>query len=389
MTDQHSPVYGSAYQQALVQATGSPFLPHNDIEILHNGVQIFPAMLRAIEQAESLVEFATFVYWTGPIARVFAEALASKAANGCEVRVLLDAFGAKRMPRALHRQMQQSGVSLRWFRPLSSWRVWRHDKRMHRKLLICDGAIAFTGGVGIAGQWEGDARNTKEWRDTQVEVRGPSVLAMRAAFLENWNEAGSWAFEPVRPELPEQSGSSDVQVVRSSSTIGWTDASTVTRTLIAIARTQIVAETAYFNPDERLVEVLLEAIERGVCVQLLLPGKQCDSRMSQLAGAWAVERLGRAGARISFYSRTMLHCKWLVIDEAVTCVGSANFNYRSMGKDEELNLIIEDERVAASLLEKFADDREDSDALNIEEWQRRSLGRKILEKLVRLFKEQL
>jgi cardiolipin synthase len=178
------------YRGFLEQTLGIPFTSGNDIRVLKNGDMIFPAMLDAIRQSKERVEFLTFVYWTGNIAHEFAKALAKKAEEGVEVFVILDSFGTAKMPNELFELMKKKGVQIETFRPLPQWKIWKIDNRTHRKVLICDGEIAFTGGVGIASEWEGDARDTNEWRDTHFQIKGQAVFGLQAAFMENWIETG-------------------------------------------------------------------------------------------------------------------------------------------------------------------------------------------------------
>lgn len=373
----------------LSQALGRRFTDGNSLELLQNGVQIFPAMLEAIANARHRVDFVTYVYWTGEIAREFAAALSGRARAGVHVRVLLDAFGAKKMDSSLVDEMQAAGVDVRWFRPVATWRFWRSDKRTHRKLLICDDDIAFTGGVGIAEEWQGDARNPDEWRDTHVAIRGPAVTELRAAFLDNWNEAGDWHFES-RISAPEiQAQDVGVQVIRASSTIGWTDAAAMLRALVSLSEHRLRIVTAYFNPDQALVELLIAAAERGVDVQILIPGQYCDSRLSQLAGHLHISRLLRSGVRLWRYQQTMLHSKLITVDGHLACIGSANMNHRSIGKDEECCVIATCEDLARQLDERFAKDCECAEPYQLDEWQNRGMWLRAKERCARMVVEQL
>ena len=182
---------------------GSPFADGNRVTVLQNGDEIFPAMIDAIKGATKSIDFLTFVYWEGDIAQTFAEALASRASDGLRVRILLDSFGARLLHEDLLSLLERAGAEVRWFRPLSTWRLWRSDKRTHRKIMITDNARGFTGGVGIAEEWTGDAGGPDEWRDTHFAIEGPAVRSLNAAFMDNWNEAGEWTWDEVY-EPPNQ-----------------------------------------------------------------------------------------------------------------------------------------------------------------------------------------
>ena len=373
----------------LSQALGRRFTDGNSLTILENGVQIFPAMLEAIASAGDRVDFVTYVYWTGDIARQFASALAERALGGTRVRVLLDAFGSKQMDSSLIDEMQAAGVDLRWFRPVSTWRVWRSDKRTHRKLLICDDDVAFTGGVGIAEEWEGNAGNPREWRDTHVAVRGPAVTDLRAAFLDNWNESGDWHFESRVSAPSKQPVDLPVQVVRASTTIGWTDTSAMLRALVTLSSRKLRIVTAYFNPDEKLVKLIRAAASRGVDVQILVPGQYCDSRLSQLAGHKHILALLQSGVRIWRYERTMLHAKIITVDDHVACIGSANMNHRSIGKDEECCIITVSAAIAEQLDGSFDADCEAAEMYEIEDWRNRGVWLRAKEYCAEVLNEQL
>ena len=375
--------------RALEHATGGYFISGNDIDVLRNGEEIFPAMLEAITEARQTIDLATYVYWTGAIADRFAKTLAARAREGVKVRVLLDAFGAKPMALKLREEMAEAGVEVRWFRPLSTWRFWRTDKRMHRKILICDGSLGFTGGVGIADEWEGDARNPDEWRDTHIALRGPLTSALAAAFLDNWYEAGEWSRATPAGDARESRGDISAMVLRSSTSIAWNDIATALRCMIANADSHICITTAYFNPDATLVELLLHAHRRGVKVQLLLPGEHTDSRLSQLAGQPALEPLLQEGVNVWLYQKTMLHAKIMTVDGHLSCVGSANFNHRSLMKDEECCLIIDDVSIAAELDRDFQHDCDGALKVDPASWTTRGAGLRLQEYLARLIQEQL
>lgn len=305
------------------------------------------------------------------------------------MRVLLDSYGAKLVEPELVSLMINRGVEVRWFRPLATWRFWRIDKRTHRKILICDNRIGFTGGVGIAQQWTGNARNENEWRDTHLKIEGAALIDLRAAFLDNWNEAGDWLFEEPPLAITEKQGDVPVQILRASSTTGWTDIACLIRTMVALSKKSIYVVTAYFVPDQVLMNLLIAARQRGVAIKFLLPGKQTDSRLSQLAGHQAVEDLLKADISIWLYQKTLLHAKIIIIDDCVVCIGSANLNHRSMGKDEECCAVCLSEPTAEHLIHQFEVDCRDSVKLNYDEWSRRNWLVKLQESVARFFSEQL
>lgn len=383
------------YRNVLENTLGVPFTENNIVEVLVNGDEIFPSMLEAIESAEEQIDFLTFVYWYGDVADQFAEALAKKADEGVKVRVILDCYGGAFMPRELADLMTDNGVEVKWFRPFSQWKIWKTDNRTHRKVLICDGEIGFTGGVGIAEEWEGDARNPDEWRETHFKIRGQAVKGLQAAFMENWIETED--FLPLEPDwqihTPEVSPTDEentlIQVIRTAASVRWSDIVMLYQTLIKMAQDSIYITTAYFNPNATIVQLLDEAVDRGVDVHIMMPGKYNDQRLAKLAGDETFERLLDAGVKLWYYQKTMFHSKAFIIDEMVSCIGSANFNHRSMLKDDEINMVCINKELADTLIANFKDDLEYADPVDKNMWQKRSLLKRGVEKLVTVAKGEI
>lgn len=364
------PVY-ERYRRVLVDAMGVPFTAGNRVDILENGDQIFPAMLDAIRRARVSVEFLTFCYWTGEIAVEFAEALAERAAAGVRVRVLLDYFGARPMDRGLTETMERAGVEVVWFRP-PTWRVWRFKHRTHRKILVCDGQVAFTGGVGIAQEWCGDARDPSEWRDTHFRVRGPSVPGLRAAFWGNWCETERpLDLNDSAETQADPCGDLHVQVLRSTSSVGWSDIATLHRALLRLAERRVRIATGYFVPDEHILGLLCEAERRGVELELLTPGPYTDQRLAQEAGERDLLPLLDAGVDVFQFQPTMIHCKLITVDGVLSVIGSANFNQRSMRHDDEVALVVLDRDFTAALDRSYDRDLRRSRQVRREDWARR------------------
>jgi cardiolipin synthase A/B len=367
-------------RRTLEGVIGVPATEGNRVDVLVNGDRIFPAMLDAIGEAERTIDFLTFVYWRGEIGTRFAEALSDKAGSGVRVRLLLDAWGASSIDPRLISQMEETGVRVRWFRPLRRLQPTKLNHRTHRKVMIVDEATGFTGGVGIADEWCGDARTEDEWRDTHFRVRGPAVDGLRAAFLDNWLETDPEVFDASIDRFPDQPqpGGTVIQCVRGASEIGWTDMSTLLLALMQLAQDRIRVTTAYFVPDDELIECLTAASDRGVTVEILLPGPHGDKRFVQLAGQAVYEGLLEHGVRIWHYQPTMLHAKVMTVDRLVANVGSANFNARSTELDEEINLVALDSELVQLLDRQFDEDLERSEEIVPGRWEDRSIGRRIL-----------
>jgi cardiolipin synthase len=378
-------------RRALEGTIGVPATEGNALDVLRNGNQIFPAMLESIAGAQHTIDMLTFVYWRGEIGTKFAEALAERARADVRVRLLLDAWGAKAIDRSLTTMMDEAGVHIRWFRPLSRMQIHKANHRTHRKVLIVDEEIGFTGGVGIADEWNGDARNEREWRDTHFRVRGPAVDGLRAAFLDNWVEIDDVLFQSEVDRFPEQPqpGSTLVQCVRGASEAGWSDISTLFLGLFQLARERIRIATAYFVPDTQLNERLISAAERGVKVEILLPGPHADKRFVQLAGESSYERLLESGVRLWNFQPSMLHAKVMTVDCVAANIGSANLNARSTELDEEINLVAFDPALVKILDEQFDDDLERSEAIVPGRWKDRSIAQRALERAAGVFRHEI
>jgi cardiolipin synthase len=346
----------------------------NALVVLRNGDEIFPAMLAGIRSAEHTVDMMTFVYWKGDIAREFADALTERARAGVRVRLLLDGFGSRLIEKDLLAAMEQAGVQVAWFRKPLVLSPFKQNHRCHRKVLVVDEQTAFTGGVGIAQEWCGDARNEHEWRDTHVEVRGPAVDGIAAAFAQNWAECHDELFDDRDRFVSHRpQGDAVVQVVRGSASFGWQDMQTLLRVMLESAEERFRLATAYFSPDTFFIELLCDAARRGVEVEIVLPGPHTDKRVCRLAGQHHYEALIACGVKIYQYQPTMMHAKVITVDRAAALVGSTNFNRRSLDHDEEIMLAVLDQKFTATLDAHFDEDVAAGTLIQEGRWKRRSL----------------
>ena len=365
---------------------GIPASEGNDLTVLKNGDEIFPAMLAAVRAAERTIDFLTFVYWKGDIAHEFAHALAERATAGVHVRVLIDAVGGRLIDNSLLDHMATCGVQVEWFRkplwqgqPLSPL---KQNHRTHRKVLICDERTGFTGGVGIAEEWCGDARDETEWRDTHFRVVGPAVDGLSASFAQNWAETGHPLIDEHRrfPEHGLSDGGVIVQVARGSASVGWNDMATVFRVMLESAQEHLRMMTAYFVPDDSFQQLMLDAVARGVQLDVMLPGPHADKRVCQLASESIYSTLVEGGVRIWAFQPSMLHAKVLTMDGIASVVGSANMNRRSMHHDEEVVMSVLDPAITRRLEDDF--DTELPRCVRIEprRWEDRPVHQKVQEK---------
>lgn len=363
---------------------GIPATEGNHVERLRNGDEIFPAMLAAIDGAQQTIDFTTFVYWTGDIARRVSTALCDRAREGVRVRVVLDAFGAREMDGELLEAMVDAGIEHLWFRPAAHALSDPGDigHRTHRKVLVVDEEVGFTGGVGIAAEWEGDARDPSQWRDSHFRVRGPAVDGLRAAFIDDWIEADQVRLLDHRDRFPVQPAAGDqvVQVVRGEAEHGHSDIALLKHALLSLAEDRVRLTSAYFSPDPDLVERLCETAQRGVEVEVLMPGEHTDKRLPQVVGEIAYHLLLDAGVRIHRYARTMLHAKVLTVDGVISNVGSANANSRSFRHDAEIDLVVFDPALTSTLDADFDEDLRSAVAVQPGEWQTRGPMQRLQER---------
>ena len=367
-------------RRVLETLTGTAFTEGNEVTVLRNGDQIFPAMLAAIREAQRSVDMMTYVYWKGDIAVEFADALSAAARRGVRVRLLIDAVGGLQIEKGLVDRMDEAGVHVEWFRKPWLNSPLKQNHRCHRKVLVADEVLAFTGGVGIAEEWCGDARNEFEWRDTHVKVRGPAVDGLISAFAQNWAESGRELYDDTDrfPQQP-QAGATVAQVIRASASLGWDDLQTTFRVMLDTAQERLRLATAYFAPDAFFLERLCAAARRGVQLDVLLPGPHADKRVCQLASEAAYDQLVAGGVRVWTFQPSMMHAKIMTVDGMAAVVGSSNFNRRSLDHDEEVVLIALDERVVATLDADLDDDFARSKLIDLSRWERRSLPQRTLE----------
>jgi len=346
-------------------------------------------MHAAIERAEHRVEIVTFIYWAGGVAQKIATALARQAARGLTVRVLLDAFGSARMSSDLIEEMTEAGADVRLFRPISRLDVFKVTSRTHRKILVCDRNVAFTGGVGIATEWEGSARDPSEWRETHFRLTGPVVDGLHAAFMDNWAEAARFTVDDFPMHPPAKDGEALTHVICSTGGAPCSDMRVVILALIAAARRTLLLVTAYFVPDEELMEVLLDARDRGVDIAVMVPGTHSDVRLCNLASGQEMSLLVERGVRVHLYERTMLHAKIAIVDSEVSLIGSPNLNQRSMNLDDEVGVLVIDRRLARRLEDDFQADLEACEPFDASRWRDRSALQRVVEETGRRLRSGL
>ncbi len=369
---------------------GPALVPGNRVDTLLNGDQIFPAMLAAIRSARRTITFETYIYWSGKVGAEFAGALAERARAGVKVHVLLDWLGSQKADPGQLALMKSAGVEIEKFHPLRWYDLDRLNNRTHRKLLVVDGRVGFTGGVGIADEWSGHAQDPDHWRDTHFRMQGPAVAQMQAAFADNWTKVTGRVLEgdAYFPAIA-RAGDEYAQVFRSSPEGGADSMRLMYMLSIAAATRSIDLAMAYFVPDEVTMRQLEEAMKRGVHVRLILPGRHTDAESVRSASRALWGRVLRAGGEVYEYEPTLYHCKVMVVDGLWASVGSTNFDGRSFRLNDEANLDVLDRAFAARQEADFAADLARSHRVTYEEWANRPWHEKAFEKIISIFHLQL
>ena len=378
------------FRRSLSALLGPQVLDGNTVDELLNGDQIFPAMLSAIRSAQRSITFETYIYWSESIGQEFASALAERAAAGVKVHVLLDWIGSVKMEEAALSTMKAAGVEIVRYHEPRWWNLTRMNNRTHRKVLVVDGKTGFTGGVGIADQWRGNAQDSRQWRDSHFRAAGPVVAQMQAVFMDNWIKATGHVLhgDTYFPALPA-SGDAAAQMFSSSPTGGSESMHLMILLAITAAQHTIHLSSSYFVPDELAVRALSEAARRGVKVQIITPGSKIDTELVRRASRSRWGPLLKAGVQIAEYQPTMFHCKVLVVDGLLVSVGSTNFDNRSFRLNDEANLNVLNERFARRQIEIFDSDLKLANPMTLRAWEERPLLEKMVEKFASLFGAQL
>ncbi len=384
------------FERTMDNLLGPALTNGNKVTTLRNGDEIFPAMLAAIRSAKRSIDFETYIYWRGEVGRRFAEALAERARAHVAVHVILDWQGTQKMDRGSLKLMEDAGVevakynSLKPLQPGFWYRPMRINNRTHRKLLIVDGKIGFTGGVGIADEWDGHAQDPKHWRDNHYRIEGPVVGELQAAFLDNWLRTngsvlhGNDYFPPL-----SAAGSYTAQTFKSSQRGGSESARLMYLMSISSASKSVRLANAYFVPDKLAIDTFLEAARRGVKIEIIVPGPHIDQKAVRAASRNSWPKLLEAGIRIYEYQPTMFHCKYMVVDNLWTSVGSSNFDSRSFRLNAEANLNVLNADFAAQQIRVFEKDKAQSKEITLEMLKRRPIWDKLMNKAVTPLKPEL
>jgi cardiolipin synthase len=369
---------------------GPTIMEGNRVRHLENGDEIFPSMLEAIRSARKTLTFETYIYWSGETGKQFADAFCERAKAGVKVHILLDWVGSAKMDQSLIDELEDCRIEVERYHEPAWYNLTRMNNRTHRKLLVADGRIAFSGGVGIADQWSGDAQDAAHWRDSHFRVEGPAVSQFQAVFLDNWTETTGRVLHSSDyfPDIPD-AGTMRAQMFSSSPTGGSESMHLMYLLSIASASKSILLSNSYFVPDDLAVKALAEAARRGVRVRVITPGEQIDTEVVRRASRARWGTLLEAGVEIFEYQPTMFHCKVMVVDGLLVSTGSTNFDNRSFRLNDEANLNVYDAGFAAQMSEVFEKDLAKSRRVTLEQWRNRPWTEKLMEHALSLIGSQL
>ena len=383
-----SPVAASdpGFADYVASLVGAAVEPGDTYTVLRNG-EAFPPMLAAIEQAKTRINFETYVFKEGGVGDQFLAALERAGQRGVKVKMILDPIGSV-VGEENEKRLEKATVQLAWFNPLRFWTLEETNYRTHRKVLVVDGSVAFTGGMGIADQWLGNAQDPDHWRDTQFEITGPAVRALEASFYENWIESGGRSAPALDPELPSQPTGARSVVLWSNPTAGASNVKLLYLLAIGAARKTLDIQSPYITLDESTRWSLAEARGRGVRVRMLTEGEITDAMPVKHASRFGYQPLLDQGTEIYEYQPTMMHTKAMIVDGAFSVIGSANFGNRSFELNDELTVAVFDAELAAALVSDFEKDMQVSQQLDAATWKdERSMFGKVQERFWSFFGE--
>jgi cardiolipin synthase A/B len=383
-------IHDPHFKREMSALLGPTIVAGNRIQPLQNGDEIFPAMLEAIRNAKRSIDFETYIYWSGRPGSEFARALTERARAGVKVHLMLDWLGSVKMDQSLLAEMKGGGVEVERYHAVRWYNLGKLNNRTHRKLLIVDGLVGFTGGVGIADEWSGHAQDPDHWRDSHFRVEGPVVGQLQAAFLDNWIKTTGRVIhgEAYFPAL-ETKGNLDMQMFMSSPSAGSESMRLMYLTAITAAESSIDIEAAYFVPDPLMTRELVEALRRGVRLRILVPDKHLNSETVRVFSKRTWGPLLEHGAKIYEYDPTMLHCKMLIFDGFMVSVGSTNFDMRSFELNDEASLNIYDNSFASDMTHIFEKDLAAASSYSFQQWRNRPWSQKIAERILIPIRSQL
>lgn len=383
-------IASQTFLRTVTGVTGVDFIPGNTLTLLNNGDAFYPAMLHDVDAAKRSITIEAYIYWAGDIGVAFARSLATKARAGVLVKVLLDAVGSATIGKEILQILQGGGCHIAWYNPVSWRSLARINHRTHRKSLIVDGALAYTGGAGIADHWTGNAQDEDHWRDIQIRVQGPAAVPLQTGFALNWLKTtgelitGDLFFPPITPV-----GGQMAQTLMSSPAGGASAVRLIYYLAMGAARRSIYIASPYFVPDEMAMRTLIEARARGIDVRILMAGRGNDSWLARMNSTRLLGPLIAAGVKVFEYDRTMLHYKVMVVDGLWATIGTANFDNRSFAYNQESNVSTFDAALAGRLQAILLEDAASARHVDWTRWKARGRWHRLQEACAALLEEQV
>ena len=395
------PVESPDFMIGLAGVAGGPLRTGGTARLLNNGDEFFPALYEALKGAKQSINFSVYIWEESkPGTEIFA-ILTERARAGVQVRILLDGLGGMKAPEEAIEKLEAAGGKVKAFRSARLGRLTRFHKRNHRRAIVVDGSVAFTGGMAVGDKWLGHAQDPEHWRDSMVQVTGPLAATLQSAFVDNWahvpddDETGGEiligpAFFPEFP--PPAAGPGESIAVHTGINSSPSSENHPMRLVylqaFSAARRNLYIANSYFVPDETIRKAVIERAKQGVDVRILLPGENTDAKPIRQTGHMYFEDLMEAGVKIYEYQPTMMHAKTVVVDGRFSVVGSSNMDVRSKELNQENVLAILDTGFAKQLEDTFVGDLKNAKEIDLGEWRRRGLLKKFTEKASSLFAEQ-
>ncbi len=390
------PLESNAFLHLLGALADAQVHDQSSVHVLTNGAQYFPAELEAIRNSTRTVNIEAYIFYKGEISRQFLDALIERARSGVKVKLVIDSIGSFTTRSDYFDALCAAGGRVEWYQPIRWWNFKRFNNRTHREVIVVDGKVGFIGGSGIADEWHTGVKGEPPWRDTMVKVEGDLVVGLQTTFAENWLEASGEilvgddyfpASDIEREDVPEH-GTAGLCVISSPQAGRSTRARVLFQILLASAKKEICVTSPYFLPDRSAREEMIKAFERGVSVRIITPGDHADHLLTRRSSRARYRDLLKAGIHIAEYRPAMIHAKILLIDGIWSVVGSTNFDNRSFGINDEVNVATRDAELARRLEEDFTHDWAQSTPVNYEDWLRRPISERAVEWLGRIIERQ-
>jgi cardiolipin synthase A/B len=385
------PIDSSAFLNELEPLVNSKITRNNQIEVIENGDHFYQAELDAMRQARHSINLEAYIFHKGKLTDEVLQILTERARAGVHVNLVLDAAGSLSTRKSYFKPLKEAGGKVDWYHRLRLHNWFLANNRTHREITLVDGSTAFVGGAGYADWWRYGTKSEPRWRDTMVRIQGDAVRAIQGTFLENDLEASGRIIDGgdyFPPATPDPGKTIALVITSTPSSGGSTRARVLFQTLIAGARKSIYITTPYFLPDRSMTDELVHALQRGVEVNVIVPGKHDDHALTRSSGRSAYGKLLKAGANVYEYEPSMIHAKIAIFDGVWSVVGSTNLDNRSFGINDEINVAVLDPHIADRLTRDFESDASESKHVTLEDWKKRPVPERLMEMVGWIFERE-